>query len=177
MKESYRSAPSSRQRFDHSPPPFAKDDAHGRTIGGKRPNRSERHAWRSESRTCKPHKQVTLLALPNEGIENNRSHIDPSRCRSSLSFGNLRKLSRPCVTDTWSARFALWVSVTRARHITAGVPLRDLPPDRIISGAEQPRAGTRFIRETRPSRQPRWHCITPARTSRVNHVNLVNLTF
>jgi len=98
--------------FLNYPPPSAKDDAHGRTTGGKRPNRSERHVWRSESQTCKPHKQVTLSALSNEDIENNRSHIDPSRCRSSLSFGNLRKLSWPCVTDTWSARFALRVSVT-----------------------------------------------------------------
>jgi hypothetical protein len=55
---------------------------------------------------------VTLSAFSNEGIENNRSHIDPSRCRTSLSFGNLRKLSRPCVTDTWTARFAIRVSVT-----------------------------------------------------------------
>jgi hypothetical protein len=92
INQDHQSAPSSRQRFDHPHPPSAKDDAHDRIIGGKHPGRSERPVWRSESQTCKPHKKMTLSAFSNEGIANNRPYIDPSRCRSSLSFGNLRKI-------------------------------------------------------------------------------------
>jgi hypothetical protein len=106
-KEDHRSASSSRQSFDRPPTPSAKGETRGRTTGGRRPNKSERHAWRSESRICKPRKKAPSSALSNEGTGNNRSRIDPSRCRSSSSFGNLRKLCRSCVTDTWGARFVL----------------------------------------------------------------------
>ncbi len=142
LNQSYRSAPSSRQRFDH-PPPSAEDDAHGRTIGDKRLNRSERHVWRSESQTCKPRKQATLSAFSNEGIENNRSHIDLSRCRSSLSSGNLHKLSRPCVRDTRSARVATGICNKGEAHNSWGVASRFVSC-RIIGGTQQPRAGTYF---------------------------------
>jgi hypothetical protein len=49
MKQSHRSASSSRPRFDRPPTPLAKADAPDRTIGGKHPNRSERHAGGYES--------------------------------------------------------------------------------------------------------------------------------
>src|ERR1700682_1810294 len=93
MNQAHRSASSSRQRFDR-PPPHPQDGAHDRTIGGRRQNRSERHAWRSETYICKPRKKVPLSALSNEGNENNSSRIDPSRWRSSSFFDNLRKLCR-----------------------------------------------------------------------------------
>src|ERR1700688_1978453 len=85
---------------------------------------------------------MTLSAFSNEGIANNRPYIDPSRCRSSLSFGNLRKLSRPCVTDTWSARFAPRGSVTKA---AAHRRVRKVP----LSHSLRQKAPTRSPRRTR----------------------------
>lgn len=100
MKETHRSASSPRQRFDRPPPhpqkatltvgPLA---AGARTEASVSPGALKTHI-------CKPRKRVPLSALWNEGTENNRSRIDPSRCRSRSSFGNLRKLCGPCVTDT-----------------------------------------------------------------------------
>jgi len=130
--------------FLNYPPPSAKDDAHGRTTGGKRPNRSERHVWRSESQTCKPHKQVTLSALSNEGIENNRSHIDPSRCRSSLSFGSLRKIIAAMRYGYMECSIRTTGICNKGRN-SWGAASRFVSY-RIIGGSEQPRAGTHFAR-------------------------------
>jgi hypothetical protein len=56
-----RSASSSRQRFDRPHP--SERDTRGRTTGGRRPNRNERHAWGSEIHIRRPADELAFNGI------------------------------------------------------------------------------------------------------------------
>ena len=96
VNQPHRSASSSRQRFDRPPPhPQTKTLTVGPLAASVR-TESSVTPGALKSQSCKPRNRVTLSALSNEGIENNRSHTVHS-CGAQLRVFAASRAKRPSV--------------------------------------------------------------------------------